>query len=110
MGHESRTGVKDGKDRVEDDQVDVWCFPERKTDQHYRSLGVEAIGDVMRRGRLRWPGHVERKDNGDYAKACTRLVVEGKAWQNALSADMRLMKVDSPGRPRPKEMEGHRTA
>ena len=28
------TVVKHGKDRDEDDQVDVWCFPERKTAQH----------------------------------------------------------------------------
>ena len=35
------------------------------------------IGDLMRRGRLRWQGHVERKDDADYVKTCTRLVVEG---------------------------------
>ena len=34
MGPESRAGVKDGKDRDEDDQVDVWCFAERTTAQH----------------------------------------------------------------------------
>ena len=34
---------------------------------------------MMRRGRLRWHGHEERKDNADYVKACTRLVAEGKA-------------------------------
>ena len=54
---------------------------------------------MMRRGRLRWRGHVERKDDADYVnlKAYTRLVVEGKTpvgrpgkpWQNTLSADMR---------------------
>ena len=40
---------------------------------------VEAIGDVMRRGRLRLHGHVERNYDADYVKACTRLEVEGKA-------------------------------
>ena len=40
-------------------------------------LGVEAIGDVVRRCRLRWHGHVERKNDASYVKACTRLVVEG---------------------------------
>ena len=34
MGHEGRAGVKGGKDGDEDDQVDVWCCPERKTAQH----------------------------------------------------------------------------
>ena len=39
---------------------------------------------------------MERKDDADYVKTCTRLVVEGKApvgrpmntWQNTLSVDM----------------------
>ena len=50
-----RAGVKDGKDRDDDDQVDVWCFPERKQlrNERRRRLVVEATGDVMRRGRLR---------------------------------------------------------
>ena len=39
-------------------------------------LGVDTSGDVMRGARLRWRGHVERKDDADYVKACTRLVVE----------------------------------
>ena len=45
---------------------------------------------------------MERKDVADYVKACTRLVVEGKApvgrprktWENTASADRRLLKVD----------------
>ena len=31
-----------------------------------RGLGVETIGDVMKRCRLGWHGHVERKDDADY--------------------------------------------
>ena len=66
------------------------------------AVGVEAIGVVMRRCRLRWHGHVERKDDADYAKECrpTRLVVEGTApvvsWrkQNTLIVDTRLLKVE----------------
>ena len=34
MDHQGRAGVNDGKDGDEDDQVDVWRFPERKTAQH----------------------------------------------------------------------------
>ena len=34
IGLEGTAGVKDGKDRDEDDQVDVWCLPERKIAQH----------------------------------------------------------------------------
>ena len=54
-----------------------------------RRLGVDAIGDVMRRGRLRWLGHVERK-------AQCRLCEDFKVY--------------TPGRLRPKEMDGLRTA
>ena len=70
-----------------------------------RRPGVEAIGDMMKRGRLRWHGHVERKDDADCVEVIyTRSVVEGKApvgrprktWQNNLSANLRLLKVD-PG-------------
>ena len=32
IDHESKAEVKDEKDGDEDDQVDVWCFPERKTE------------------------------------------------------------------------------
>ena len=64
--------------------MDVWCFPGRKTEMRMirwmcgvsskerqpstelrRRLGVEAIGDVMGRGRLRWHGHVARKNDCD---------------------------------------------
>ena len=47
---------------------------------------------------------MERKNDGDYVKhTCTRLVMEGitpvgrpwKTWQNTLSADMRLLKVET---------------
>ena len=56
-----------------------------------RLLGVEAIGDVMKGSRLRWHGYVKRKDNADYMKACTRLVVDG----TVMSAGQ-----GRPGRPR----------
>ena len=64
VDHEGRAEVKDGK--------------ELSTELR-RHLGLEAPGDVMRRCRLRWHAHVERKDDADYVKACTRFVVEGKA-------------------------------
>ena len=54
----------------------------------------------MRRCRLRWHGHVERKeDMGWQLGASTKLVVKGaspvsrlkKSWQNYVSADMHLL-------------------
>ena len=61
----------------EDDQVDVWCShleQRQPRTELRRCLAVKTIGDVMRRRRLKWLGHVERKEDADYAKACTRLV------------------------------------
>ena len=81
--NEGRAGVKDGKDRDDDDQVVVWCFHERN--ELRRLLGVEATGDVMRRCRLRWHGPVGGKDIADYVKACTVLVVELNATVDRLN-------------------------
>ena len=113
-----RAGIKDGTGGDEDDQVDVWCVPERKKAQHWteKSPRCEAIRDAMRRCRLRWHGHVERKDDADYVKACTRLVVERTApvgrlkntCQNTVSRHAYAKSWPS-GRPRLDVMEGYRT-
>jgi hypothetical protein len=39
-------------------------------------LGVEDVVDVVRRGRLLWFRHVERKSPDDWVKMCRDLVVE----------------------------------
>ena len=36
MGHEGRSRLEDGKDRDEGDQVDVWYYPVRNTEQRMR--------------------------------------------------------------------------
>src|SRR5260221_9939898 len=62
-------------------------------------MGVEAIGVVVKRNRLRWFGHVERKDDCDWVKGCTVLEVEGpkpggrpkKTWMEGVKRDMREM-------------------
>ena len=40
-----------------------------------RRLGIEGVVKVMRRGRLRWFGHVERKEVDDLMSACRNLKV-----------------------------------
>ena len=35
-----------------------------------KSLDVEEVAAVVRRGRLRWFGHLERKGNEDWVSAC----------------------------------------
>ena len=42
-----------------------------------RRLEIEGVVKVMRRGRLRWFGHVERKKVDDWVSACRNLEVAG---------------------------------
>ena len=43
-----------------------------------RRLEIEGVVEVMRRGRLRWFGHVERKEVDDWVCACRNLKVAGR--------------------------------
>ena len=51
------------------------------------------------RNRLRWFGHVERKNDDDWVKACQRLEVAGgrgrsrskKTWRECVAEDMRVL-------------------
>jgi len=62
-----------------------------------KRLGVESVVDVMKRGRLRWFGHVERKEKNDWVSACRNLEVEGSrckggqrmTWGARLNRDMK---------------------
>ena len=47
------------------------------TVERRRRLGIEGVVEVMRRGRLRWFGHVERKEVDDWANTCRNLEVAG---------------------------------
>ena len=40
-------------------------------------LGIEGVVQVMRHGRLRWFGHVERKVDGNWMSACRNFEVAG---------------------------------
>jgi hypothetical protein len=59
-------------------------------------MGVESIKEVIRRNRLRWFGHVERKDDEDWVKRCISFEVEGtkprgrprKTWMELVRNDM----------------------
>ena len=52
---------------------------------------------MVRHGRLRWLGHLERKSVDDWVSACRRLVVEGtrgrgrKTWEQCVKDDMKLL-------------------
>ncbi|XP_065315796.1 uncharacterized protein LOC135924631 [Gordionus sp. m RMFG-2023] len=77
---------------------------ERKTSKELRArLGIEMIGMVMRRNRLRWFGHVERMTRDDWVKRCTMMEVGGSrprgrpkmTWTNVIAADMRSLNLTS---------------
>ena len=42
----------------------------RSVDLYSPLLGVQNMAEVVRRGRLRWFGHVERKSGDDWVSAC----------------------------------------
>ena len=42
-----------------------------RTEELYRRLGIEVIGTKLRRGRLRWYGHVECMNDNCWQKRCT---------------------------------------
>ena len=64
-------------------------------------LGIECVTDVLRRGRLRWFGHLERKEDGDWVSSCRKYEVEGargkgrgkKTWGECVKGDMKLLGV-----------------
>ena len=66
-----------------------------------RRLGIEGVMEVMRRGRLRWFGHVERKEADDWVSACRDLEVAGSrgrgrpkmTWIARLDGDMKVMRL-----------------
>ncbi len=43
----------------------------------YSRLNAEEVSDVVRRGRLRWFGHLECKSESDWVSACRFLEVDG---------------------------------
>ena len=59
-------------------------------------LDIVGVAERVRRGRLRWFGHVERKNADDWVTKCRDLVVEGgksrgrnrKTWMECVEGDM----------------------
>ena len=51
---------------------------ERKTnDDLWKMMGIESVMDVVKRNRLRWLGHVLRKDESDWVRGVLEMNVEG---------------------------------
>ena len=60
-------------------------------------LSIEAVTEIVRRGKLRWFGHVERKVDDDWVNKCTKVEVVGKVgrgrgrktWLQCVNSDMK---------------------
>ena len=64
----------------------------------YSLLDVQSSDEVVRRGKLRWFGHVERKSGDDWVSACRNVVVaagvrcagrQRKNWFECVKEDMK---------------------
>ena len=59
-------------------------------------FGVQSTAEVVRHGRLRWFGHVERKSGDHLVSACRNVVVAGvrcvgrsrETWKECVKDDM----------------------
>jgi len=67
----------------------------KKSEELRELLGLEPV-NMMKKSRLRWFGHVERKDDNDWVKRCMTWEVEGirqrgrpkKTWWDCVKNDM----------------------
>ena len=67
----------------------------KRSEVLYSLLGVQSMAKVVRHGRLRWFGHVERKNGDDWVSTCRNVVVAGvrcvgtcrKTWRECVKED-----------------------
>ena len=68
-----------------------WC-------QYKGLVRAEDITTVVRSGRLRWYGHVMRKNDEDWVKKCMEFRVEGRrprrTWLKSVEAVMTELEID----------------
>jgi len=68
----------------------------KKSEELRELLGLEPVSLMIKKSRLRWSGHVERKDDNDRVKRCIMWEVEGirhsrrpkKTWWDCVKNDM----------------------
>ena len=83
---------------------------DRRTSEELRhGLGIVGVDSVVSPGRLRWFGHVERKEDNDWVSKCRNFEVIGgikkgrgkKTWSECVAEDMKklgLKKEDAQNR------------
>ena len=50
-----------------------------KSEELRKRLDIEDVANVVRKNRLGWFGHLERKDVEDWVSACRNMIVPGNA-------------------------------
>ena len=73
----------------------------KKTEELRELLGLEPVSLMIKKSRLRWFGHVERKDDNDWVKRCITWEVEGirlrgrpkKTWWDCVKNDKESLEV-----------------
>jgi len=66
-------------------------------------LGIDDIALVLQQNRLRWYGHVLRKEHDDWVKKCMEYEVEGprprgrpkRTWREVVREDCRSLKLNT---------------
>jgi len=51
-------------------------------------LGLEPVSLMIKKSKLRWFGHVERKDDNDWVKRCITWEVEGIRQRGSRKKDL----------------------
>jgi hypothetical protein len=62
-----------------------------------RRMGIESVKDALVRRRLRWWGHIERREESNWLKRCQKIVVPGKkplgrpkkSWREVIKRDLK---------------------
>src|SRR5437867_9204670 len=95
--------VDDMKVLVRTENSMVWWMSgvtlkdKRSSEELRRGLGIVGVDRVVRHGRLRWFGHVERKEADDWISECRTFEVVGgvrkgrprKTWMECVKEDMK---------------------
>jgi len=75
----------------------VLLTEEKSSDELLGCLGIISVVDVVRKNRLSWYGHVEKKDLEDWVSKCRRLDVQGcrgrgrpkQTWEQCVKCGIR---------------------
>jgi len=73
-------------------------FPSRELRER---LGIDDIALVLQQNRLRWYGHVLRKEDNDWVKKCMEYQVEGprprpkRTWRGVVKKDCQARKLNT---------------